>query len=207
MKPSKNNIIFCDDNHSSSSAPSSSAKKYWNNLSMIEWNGKCIDEAVKHINKRLLFKVIAACILIALIGFIVSSLKSPINASNANRSSNKNKSNFNRSDEFKQQRLLNKSIINDSIKDTSEAAMTTTITDFSKIIISSTEVTDTAFSTQNDTAINNNNHHHIKSINDNLHSSVLPTFNAANVITTAKNEHGKKSSDEVSLTKNYVSCR
>lgn len=65
-----------DDNNSPSPL-----SNYWSSSigSTIKWKRACIDESLNYYitNSRLLLKIIAACISIALIGFIVTSLLRP----------------------------------------------------------------------------------------------------------------------------------
>ncbi|KAG5673286.1 hypothetical protein PVAND_003346 [Polypedilum vanderplanki] len=187
-KPSKN-IIFHDDNFSSSTPSSSSMSWLWwnsnsmnnsknnNNISMLKWNKEYIHETVNYTNIGLLIKIIAACISIALIGFIVSSLLMMEQQKDA-------------TDAVKRQRLL---LNNDSIIDNTSTA-TPTYTQ-----IQSTELTAASLQT-----IINNSNNPINDFNDNhLHSSVLPPNTISDAIQNI--EHAKKSNnDEISLTKNYV---
>lgn len=167
MKPSK--IIFYDDNSSSppppsSFTPASKMANYWN---MIKWRECLRDETLHYINIRLLLKIIAACISIGMIGFIVSSLI--FNNNNHKRDNG----DINNED----LRLLVKTINESSTNRIIDTSVPSTIAK-----------EDISIDIKNDRISN---------------SSTLPRFTNNNI----QNEpHEMKSNDEISLTKNYVSC-
>lgn len=95
-------IFFQSNNKSSAadnSSPSSIFSNYWSSMrsSTIRLKRACIDESLDHYitKSRLLLKILAACISIALIGFIISS-------------------SLHRAPHHRHQLLINKTIKNDS---------------------------------------------------------------------------------------------
>lgn len=124
MKPSKKYI------HGDNSSSTTSSSSHWNSINTFhKWNCECIEKSIKLINRKVLLRILAACVLIALIALIVTSSQSRINQKIV-KGENENAA--------KRQRLLiddiNKAIIrnksNDSIQYTTTASSKISITEW-----------------------------------------------------------------------------
>ncbi|CAG9809337.1 unnamed protein product [Chironomus riparius] len=173
MKPSKK---YLHDDNSSSATTSTS---YWNNINIIKWNRESLEKTVHYIDRRFLYRIIAACLMIALIALIVTSSSSTSSSS----SIHKNKSNLNNSNDTEnaeqRQRLLvsiNKAINNISSSSSIEDSIIDTTTKISIIDVTTSQQS----------------------------NSVLPILTTYNIIASQNGDYSKKSNDEVTLTNNYV---
>ena len=170
MKPSKK--YFHDDNSSSATTSTS----YWNNINIIKWNRESLEKTINYIDRRLLYRIIAACLMIALIALFVSSSTTSSTSIHQNKS-NLNNSNDTENTERRQRLLVNINMAINNISSSNEDSIIDTTTKISIFEVTASQQS----------------------------NSVLPLLTTNNIIDPQNSDSSKKSNDEVTLTKNYVS--
>lgn len=161
--------------HDDNSSSATTSTSYWNNLNIIKWNRESIVKTVNYIDKRLLIRIIAACFMIALIAIIVSSSPSPSKSSSIQHINNN----------------INTSIINDT--ENAEQRQ--------RLLININKATNNI---SNDSIIDTSTRISIIEVTVPSQQPPLITTNN-NIIASQNSDYSKKSNDEVTLTKNYVS--